>query len=222
MESRMGRTLALGFALAASAGVSGCFDREQAPPREGERTAERSPGPVFSRLRDRPLRMPRTPRRTCRMTPSLSPATETVPGRPGEAALGDGPVYAAFPGIPRLLDAFPREMSGLAPSSWGSGETVWISAPEYRGAVLVRGRRIDAPGRIGFGPAAMPSGDFRLPAGRWDERTDDVRPSWTHAVRSGWRFAVGKTRIRADGCYAFQIDGESFSDVIVFGAKLQP
>jgi hypothetical protein len=41
-------------------------------------------------------------------------------------------------------------------------------------------------------------------------------------VRNGWRFAVEQTRIHTDGCYAFQIDGESFSDVIVFATKLQP
>lgn len=161
------------------------------------------------------------PRGTCRFTPSLSPATELVPGRPGEAALGDGPVYAAFPGIPRLLDAFPPERSGGAPSSWRSGESVWISDPEYRGAVLVRGRRIDRPGRIGFGPDAHPVWELELAAGGWDEQADRFR-RWADAVRNGWRFKVEQTRIRADGCYAFQVDGDSFSDVIVFGAKLQP
>ena len=37
-------------------------------------------------------------------------------------------------------------------------------------------------------------------------------------MRNGWRFALENTRVAPDGCYAFQIDGESFSDVVLFGS----
>ena len=141
----------------------------------------------------------------CVFPPTLSPATEDVP-HAGEAALGDGPVYAAF-GSPA-----PRVVYTHV------GDTIWISAPQYRGPVLVRGRRIDARGTVGFGSALKPSSELRLPAGSWDEDTELARETWPRAVRNGWRFALENTRVAPDGCYAFQIDGESFSDVVLFGS----
>jgi hypothetical protein len=217
----MSRLASIGLVLVACLSVSGCTHGERASPRETDQVSER-PSP-FVALHARPLRLPRMPPGTCRMTPSLSPATSDVPGiHPyGEAALGDGPVYAGFRGIPRLFQAFPAAKSGLAPSTWRTGDTVWISAPRYRGAVLVRGRRIDGKGTIGFGRSARPPLELRLPAGRWNAPPDILR-RWPRAARNGWRFALDQTRFRADGCYAFQIDGKSFSEVIVFGAKLQP
>lgn len=176
---------------------------------------------AFASLRARPLRLPRMPAGACRMRPELSPATANVPGRPGEAALGDGPVYVAFRGIPRLLDAFPARRVGLAPSSWRAGRVVWIGRPGYRGRVLVRGARVDGRGRLGFGEKATPSSELRLPARHWDERSPALR-RWQRASQKGWRFAISHLRVRANGCYAVQIDGHSFSDVIVFGATLQP
>lgn len=191
-------------------------------PGESERTVVRAvTPPPFVRLRSRPLRLPRMPPGTCRMRPELSPATANVPGRPGEAALGDGPVYVAFRGIPRLLDAVPTKKSGLAPSRWRVGRTVWISAPPYRGPVLVRGDRVDGPGRLGFGVTVTPKWELRLPGGKWEERSVTFR-RWRGAAQKGWRFADALMRVRAKGCYAVQIDGLSFSDVIVFGAVLQP
>lgn len=203
------------LAVPASAAVSPTGDSELAAARAV------TPPPTFDRLRSRTLRLPRMPPGTCRMKPELSPATANVPGRPGEAALGDGPVYVAFRGIPRFLDAFPARKNGLASSRWRVGRAVWISAPAYRGAVLVRGARVDGPGRLGFGMTAVPAWELRLPGGKWDERSVTLR-RWQGTAERGWRFAVARMRVRAHGCYAVQIDGLSFSDVIVFGATLQP
>lgn len=211
----MSRILALVFALV-GIGLSGCLHDEQGEPPNAESAPHRAVVP----FRARPLRLPRMPFHTCRMTPELSPATAEVPGRPSEAALGDGPVYVAFPAIPRILDVFPPKDSGLPPSRWRVGETVWISAPGYRGPVLVRGRRVDGPGRLGFGKTRSPSWELLLPAGTWDQRAG-VLGEWKRAVQGGWRFAKAKMRVRVDGCYAMQIDGRSFSDVIVFVARLQ-
>lgn len=215
----MSLILVLVLALVTGTGLSGCVHDDREETIEAERAAD-PPASAFVRLRSRPLRLPQMPRDTCRMTPKLSPATANVPGRPGEAALGDGPVYVAFRGIPRKLDAFPAERAGLSPSKWRASRTVWISAPEYRGPVLVRGRRVDGPGRIDFGSAATHSPELRLQAGRWDERANDFH-KWDRAARQGWRFAIAYARIRVGGCFALQIDGRSFSDVVVFVAIIQ-
>jgi hypothetical protein len=157
---------------------------------------------------------------TCSGTPSHSPTTADVPGRLGEAVLGDGPVYVGFRAIPRLLDALPPERRGLSRSIWRTGETVWISEPTYRGPVLVRGRRIDGPGRIGFGDAVNPRPELYLGPESWADRGGDAK-RWRRAVRRGWRLAYENARIQTSGCYAFQIDGDSFRDVIVFAAQVQ-
>lgn len=203
--------------------VAAAFFRGESGTAGERKLRDRSPssGSEFARLRARPLRLPRMAAGTCRMKPELSPATANVPGRPGEAALGDGQVYVAFRGIPRLLDAFPAKRAGLAPSRWRAGRTVWISRPGYRGPVLVRGARVDGRGRLGFGATSTPSWELRLPGGPWDERSPAFR-RWRRATQKGWRFATSYLRVRAHGCCAVQIDGRSFSDVIVFGATLQP
>ena len=219
MALRVLRALLMLVAILATAACS-----RGEPGQQGEQKLGDGSPPTelsFGRLRARPLRLPRMPPGTCRMKPELSPATANVPGRPGEAALGDGPVYVAFHGIPRLLDAFPAERAGLAPSTWRAGRTVWIGRPAYRGPVLVRGARADGRGRLGFGATAVPAWELRLPPGRWDERTRAFR-RWRSSSREGWRFAVAHIRVRARGCYAVQIDGPPFSDVIVFSATLQP
>jgi hypothetical protein len=40
--------------------------------------------------------------------------------------------------------------------------------------------------------------------------------------RDGWRQWPGGTWLRTPGCYAWQIDGTDFSDVIVFEADFRP
>ena len=185
-------------------GLSACVHREEIRAPEPEGAADRA---AFDRLRSRPFREPRISIRPgkCVFPAALSPATEEAPNT-GEAALGDGPVYIAFASThPRSLNTYP-------------GETFWVSAPSYRGPVLVRGRGIDAPGTVRFGSALTPSSELRLPAGSWDERTAYVRERWPRASWRGWRFAIEHTRVDPDGCYAVQIDGESFSDVILFAS----
>jgi hypothetical protein len=42
------------------------------------------------------------------------------------------------------------------------------------------------------------------------------------ATLDGWRTFPSHTRVRATGCYAYQIDGTNFSRVVVFRATLPP
>jgi hypothetical protein len=206
------------IAASAIAGVALLLSAEEArTPRPASTT---QPDP-FAKLRARPLRLPARRRGNCSLSPQLSRATE-LPGIPAEAGLGAGPVYVAFPAIPRVLDLFPPERnSPLEKSRWRSAETVWVSEPAYDGPVLVRGRQLDGANRIGFGTRVSPERELRLPAGSWVER----RPlrAWGRRLhtRKEWRVALAYVRIRAEGCYAFQVDGESFSVRIGFYTALQ-
>jgi hypothetical protein len=88
---------------------------------------------------------------------------------------------------------------------WYAVKTLWFGRPSYQGPVLIRGRRLDAPGRIVFGgtPSVL---DPQLP------------PEPTLNGTGGWREWPGGTWLRSPGCYAWQIDGTDFSTVIVFKA----
>jgi hypothetical protein len=127
---------------------------------------------------------------------------------PGEAELERGPVYAALlRGAPRIV-FLSEERMVRASRSWAVA-TLWASRPSYDGPVLVRGGRLDRPGKIGFGWGARPRYELRLPAGApWPSQPVDIPP--------GWRAAKIRARIRDPGCYAFQVDGRGFSYVLPF------
>jgi hypothetical protein len=125
-------------------------------------------------------------------------------------ALGDGLV---LPGITvnRPADAasakrgllrFQRQQRG-----WFRLKTLWFARPSYQGPLLIRGRRLDAPGQIvmGEGPTVI---DPQLP------------PGPTVNDYNSWRTWPGGTYVRAPGCYGWQVDGENFTTVIVFRAML--
>jgi hypothetical protein len=114
--------------------------------------------------------------------------------------------FASF-GVARGYGPGPAYPIGYAGSTiaavrkagpWGYQKVLWFVHPSYRGPVLVRGVQLDGPNRVRFDRGALPPAELRLPQGTRD------RPSFV--------------RIRTPGCYAFQIDGLTFSRTIVFRA----
>jgi hypothetical protein len=71
----------------------------------------------------------------------------------------------------------------------------------YGGPVLIRGRQLDGPNELRFDAGAFPPREIRIPASRVQRN----RPSFT--------------RVRAPGCYSYQVDGLAFSSTIVFEAR---
>jgi hypothetical protein len=114
-------------------------------------------------------------------------------------ALGAGPAYpAAFD------ESSTLHFAGAAfPTPWTGNKVLWIVGPQYRGPILVRGRQLDAAFWVGFdrGVGIRPYAELHL---RGDGR--------------GWRDYPSYTRVRGAGCFAYQIDGTTFSRVIVFRA----
>ena len=80
-------------------------------------------------------------------------------------------------------------------------------APSYRGRVLIRGRRIDGHESLGFDGGKLPAPELRI------EPFDSV--SW-RGQPTGSRGVPSDVRVLASGCYGVQIDGTSFSRVVVF------
>ena len=104
---------------------------------------------------------------------------------------------------------------GLAPLTsntqqpgWLAIKSLWFSEPSYQGPFLVRIRRIDGAGPAGVleDPALT---SFYTPAGA------------TINTFGGYRTVTGATWVKTPGCIAWQVDGLTFSNVIVVRAVCQ-
>jgi len=125
------------------------------------------------------------------------------PGLVG-TAWGRGPAYPGGLGNdkPVLIYVYPPlPTSEWAGSEWSGQKVNWITNPSFRGRILIRGRQLDGPNELRFNNGRVPPREMRV-IGRGPGYST---PSYT--------------RVRADGCYAYQIDGKSFSRVIVFEAR---
>jgi hypothetical protein len=127
-------------------------------------------------------------------------------------ALGRGPV--------RVLLADSGDIRhgrvDLSPSvrGWFALQTLWFAMPGYNGPFVVRAERIGRKGPIEAQPSGMGlfpgSGPLVVSAGPTDNTAD------------GYRTVPGSTWVKSGGCYAWQVDGQNFSEVIVVDALASP
>jgi hypothetical protein len=133
------------------------------------------------------------------------------------AGIGPGPAYPVGflqPGSILYVE-FPLRAGPLAGLEWSGEKVLWFVAPRYRGRLLIRGGRLDGPDLVRFQWGVMPSTELRIQRGDFRTRAIGVR-------LVGQRMLPSITRVRAPGCYAYQIDGSSFSRVIVFSVVAGP
>jgi hypothetical protein len=151
--------------------------------------------PRERRRLERPLRLPRLRRGArCLRSRSSRVAPEIT------YSLGSGPVYVNL-GSPGGL-AFLGD--DLRVGRLRAHKALWAVSPRYRGALLIRGRRLDGHGAIRFGPMRRSRSWWR---GLWPEQ------------RSRWRYGGADMLLPRAGCYVFQVDGSSFSERIFFVAR---
>ncbi len=121
-------------------------------------------------------------------------------------AWGGGPAYPAIPYAadePVLLyeDPIPPTNAWYG-SKWFGQKVLWVIDSTYSGPVLVRGLQLDGPNQLRFDTGmVVPTPELR------------IRPF------AGPRGKASHTRLRGPGCYAYQVDGLSFSYAIVFEAR---
>jgi hypothetical protein len=146
----------------------------------------------------RPLHLPDLPPgKRCPISPSHSARW----GTDGLQMLtGRGPVYLIGDGTISIALSTPDTLG------WQGQKTPWAVRRSYEGPILVRGARIGRRGQVRF---AYGYGDH-LRELRWDAGADQGLPP-----DPAYRFLASETLFRGPGCYAFQIDGTSFSKVIV-------
>ncbi|BEL08175.1 hypothetical protein Q0Z83_063660 [Actinoplanes sichuanensis] len=134
--------------------------------------------------------------------PVATPSPWSGPGEAGRV-LGDGPLYP-------IADYFrggavlELRTDDRRPDGTYEKKVRWIGVG-YSGPVLVRAARIDAPG------------------------TAAATFSYVGEERDGGHYAYltrenndlpATTTVAGPGCYAYQVDGATFSVTIVFGAAL--
>lgn len=156
----------------------------------------------------RPLHFPTmAPGQPCPATPGTRLDTSDF----GGIALGTGPVRPLLPDAIEA-DALRGNADLLNPTRvppWLGFNTLWVSRPDYQGPFIVRAQRLDGPGTVlqGAGP--------NVP-------TLVIPPGPTINNYQGWRTAPGGTWVKTPGCYGWQVDGLTFSYVIVVNAVLHP
>ena len=128
----------------------------------------------------------------------------------GGIALGNGPVRPIL-GEQSARDARRGIADLLSRSSappWLVVKTLWFSVPSYQGPFIIRAKRLGNPGPIAMGesPTLAPL---------------IVPPGPTMNGGQGWRTAPGGTWVRSPGCYAWQVDGLTFSYIMIVRAVLR-
>jgi hypothetical protein len=114
---------------------------------------------------------------------------------------GETPVSIA--GGPRLT------AQRFVGSHWLAAHVTWRAAVGYHGPILIRGRRLGGTGVVGFGEGHEPYDELQLlDSGRGEATTSARGRAW-----------LSLTRVQHPGCYAYQVDGTSFSRVSVFRVR---
>lgn len=162
----------------------------------------------WNTLRDRPLRLPTLgPGATC-------PAAQGRTVEPGFGpAIGDGPAYIVGMGTDGVLHATGPMSKGRDITAWGNQFALFIIAPSYAGPILARGGQIDGSHALLFNGGLDQRGGF-----------SPATPTLLRQLRieggsewgEPWANWTSYLRMQASGCYAIQLDGATFSDLIVF------
>jgi hypothetical protein len=110
--------------------------------------------------------------------------------------------------------ASPRELpSGVGfhsvgGSPWPAATITWAVGGSYSGPLLIRGEMLGGGAAVGFGTATTPYDELQLLDGG----------QGAPAIPGGGRAWVTEARVQSSGCYAYQVDGTDFSEVVVFRA----
>jgi hypothetical protein len=148
--------------------------------------------------------------------PDLQPGQRcpASPGRPvntsdfGGIALGNGPVRVLVGGAGGdIRQGVANLINPTSTPPWLGLKTLWFSAPSYQGPFVIRAIRLGHPG-----PVALGEGPMVAPL--------VVPPGPTVNGTGGWREAPGGLWVKKPGCYAWQVDGLTFSETIVVHAVL--
>jgi hypothetical protein len=161
------------------------------------RSSHRSEPPLARRLHFPSLK----PGQRCPVSPGY---TVNNPYFVGDA-LGNGPVRVLLADRGDILHG-RVDLGGATMGSLHGLQTLWFAMPGYDGPFVIRAARLGRPGLIEDWPSDNGRGSGPL--------TVSAGPT-ANSYPPGYRTVPGSTWIRSPGCYAWQIDARTFSEVIV-------
>jgi hypothetical protein len=126
------------------------------------------------------------------------------------------PVYLQNVGSAPVPGTIDISQSPVDAKGWRGQKTPWLLPASYRGPVLIRAARVDAAG-----PAvalAKAYGDH-LDELRFRTGESNGARGRIQGLPGRYRLLASASLFRSAGCYAFQIDGSSFSSVVVVRVK---
>ncbi len=124
-------------------------------------------------------------------------------------ALGNGPIRVLLADRGNVLRGRVALGESTAPG-WSALQTLWFALPGYDGPFVVRAARLGDQGPIEVQPDSTGLAPGRGPL--------MVAAGLTLNTQAGYRTVPGSTWMRSPGCYAWQVDGHGFSEVIVVDA----
>lgn len=197
-------TASPGRATAPAAGLAIPLTYQQACTEEAGFCLGNPAGQVPDALRHRPLRFPVLhPGQPC---PASSAHAIANPALIYGAALGPGPAQVVVEGAGDLTHGNADLLQSFTPA-WRGSKTLWLIQPAYQGPILIRAQQLDGNGPIDINSASdgpsLPPAPLILPPG----------PTPNHI--KGWREAPAGTWVKSSGCYGWQVDGLTFTEVIV-------
>lgn len=174
--------------------LAGCFGGGKAAVSQA---AGEQGSPQSARLM-RPLHFPQLAAPHCPASRGRYVATPTASG----VALGSGQVRVFINNAGDLRHGTAHLASTGFPG-WLALKTHFFSVPAYRGPFLIRAKSLDQSGPIALGATPRQAARLFVPSG----------PSANGLA--GWREFPKSTFVKAPGCYAWQVDGLTFSEIIV-------
>jgi hypothetical protein len=178
------------------------------------------PASNFADLRNRPLNQPALAADGSCPSDASHDVHAVVTSGKGGPNFGFGPGPAYLSGIVQIYPgAFDNE--------------IWMIDATYRGPVLIRGHQVNGTGVVSFQPPTTFAGMNFSGAGAPPPGPSvatvtvagevmtfyaelDIPAAEAGFPPTSWRLFFARTHIDAPGCYAFQLDGLTFSTVIVF------
>jgi hypothetical protein len=165
--------------------------------------AARTTGPGGWRALHRPLHLPRLSSPACPVSRVDRRVDWSHTHIFGGSGTGRGPAYPGLGSSSGLIYATRDTQYG---SVWFGEKVFWYVLPSYKGPVLIRGARLDGPQRMGFNGTTTPNTELRIDT--FDSVHWSGQPHGSRGIASG-------VRVLAPGCYGIQVDGTSFSRVVV-------
>lgn len=195
----------LGFLILTIAiAIAGCTTSPLAPSPVHSTPTAMTEAEAWELLEQRPVR------------PSTLTPGQACPSTHGQVIPYFGFTAGHTPVYPRLGDipfASAQRFAGgnLENNGWGGQKVLWLIQPPYSGPILIRGRQLNGSNSMRFNGGIDQEGGVTFPL------LTGLRLMGSAAsdAPGGW---PSYTRLRAPGCYIYQVDGLKFSGFLVFQA----